>query len=1098
MRPLATLASVIILLNLGLGTAAARNAHTGLFGVAQAGTTFFGGTFWAADSARWEALEDSCWTFDTGVGSDMVGTSLNPDVDPNKANGLHATMEGWTGVDKSFSNVTLFRRLQDTDTWDEICVGAAAGLQGEYSFWCGAFSGELSSACFAGGQGYGNNWNVCIGRSFSYLGGSLTLEYQFVNDTEPGVDFTYVYVDSSGSGDLVEVQKYSGSVGGTESLSLNPGIELPISAGTIAIQFCVVSDGTGSDEDGLYLTDCGAFAVDNIKISGSFTDTTDFETDAGGWAIVPATAGIGGEWSNIVDLVDLPPPLTSCFCNLTDSVLVFDDLSLGSSHGLYQDNLAVSPWIDLQAAGKVGVPGKLIQFDMYAALPVLNYIFVQTEVQWYPELCLSTGKLVTTPFTADGFVRYFGDVPACTPPGGPTRIPFGSIVAPGAEQMRIALGVISYCRFFPNCTGMANSSPWFDNVKLGVFGNPGLPLIGTRTIDTPQDAFPANGTLSANAPGRLDSNNVASLGGPENGLSLGDTLVVQGGADSSEVLVQFSVLPGPGTNPSTFNSWLTSHTFESSSGGLDWYSARMDTAESGGVITFPRAWMTTYHEGDPNFTGSDTATDPFDLDPNGAQTRLLNDIFPDDLFTPGTRVNLFYKARQTGAGSWITFPDTTNLYKLVPPDSPGASPTASGSFYEWECLPSSFDAIDQFNCVLYVDHFSGHGAQPIIEKAMDDVFGSSGSNFDGTAWDRYDVEAPSSQQASFGRPLNTEFGATVIQTLGYEAIIWNSGNLPAFNLSKEDGDILIPWIILQDFDFKNLYLSGNGLIKSAIFEGASEPSAKRFVEDIAGVTINCNTYRNLDCPPGKPQDSIQCVNVDPVTGGLGDATRLAVHTAQGNGCPAHRSFDVLAVNSPDFGVPSPDELYAGNESSPTAIASVKNDAALLGSLSYKIVVDGVSTHYRRDASGPCSFSVPPGTVTSVTERMAEVLGWFGYDTAVTCSDQSTGIGVLPNNPAAPAFPTALLHVSPNPLSSGNRGSIRFTMEREGRAKVQVFDLNGRLVRTVFDGVAREGENETSWNGTDETGRRMGSGVYFYRLRAFDKEIAHKLVLVQGH
>ena len=126
----------------------AGSQGAGVFSTANAGTTFFGGTYWAADSMRWEALPDSVWTFDTGVGSAIVGDLATPypGVDQNKDPGLHAIMEGWIGFDNSFSEVTYFRRLSSADPrWGaNICVGSAGGLGGSYSLWCGAFPAEAN------------------------------------------------------------------------------------------------------------------------------------------------------------------------------------------------------------------------------------------------------------------------------------------------------------------------------------------------------------------------------------------------------------------------------------------------------------------------------------------------------------------------------------------------------------------------------------------------------------------------------------------------------------------------------------------------------------------------------------------------------------------------------------------------------------------------------------------------------------------------------------------------------------------------------------------------------------------------------------------
>jgi flagellar hook assembly protein FlgD len=93
------------------------------------------------------------------------------------------------------------------------------------------------------------------------------------------------------------------------------------------------------------------------------------------------------------------------------------------------------------------------------------------------------------------------------------------------------------------------------------------------------------------------------------------------------------------------------------------------------------------------------------------------------------------------------------------------------------------------------------------------------------------------------------------------------------------------------------------------------------------------------------------------------------------------------------------------------------------------------------------------------------------------------------------YQTALLPFAPNPLVGGATGKIRFTMAEEARATVEVFDLNGRLVRTVFSGMAQRGPNEVTWGGHDQAGRAVASGVYFIRLKTPDRSLRTKLVLI---
>ena len=1061
-------------------------AHQSVMNAATAGTTFFGGTFWAADSQRWEAHLDQFWTFDSGVGSSLVpaggpGDLSQPTaswVNPYKRPGLHATMEGWVGIDETYAETPYFRRIGSNDPrfGDVKCTGSLAGLGGEYSFWCGVFPSEAAQFCYAGGQGYGNNWHACIERGFAYAGGGVTLEFQYKNETEDTFDFTFVYVDTSGNGDDVEVASYTGMLSGAESLPLTAGVNLPSVPKPIKIKFCVDTDGAWSDQDGMFPTDCGAFAVDNITLTGAISHLANFETSDGGWTLAASPPGKGGEWANLYHVNDLPPSVTPCACALYDSVLAFPDDNNG--HGIYKANLAASPWIDLKAHGLQGSTGKIVRTNLYVNLPLLNYIFLYGAAQWYPEVCVQTGKLITSPWNGfPCFIYYYGpSLPQCTstaPGAKGTEFDVSCPIPPGAEQVRIALGVLSYCRFFANCTQTSNTSPWFDQVGFGVYGTPGVPFIFTDSINRAQDNFPENGTLDYYATGRVDCNDIQGNSQPEVGTTLGDTLVVAGAVGNAEVYVHFRVTPGPGTHPSRFLAWWLRHAV--SSVDSNFRTARLDTAEFGKSGPINGNWMTAYHESDPNFWGTDRTVDPTDVTPTGGMWRLDNDIFPDDLFAAGTRLEYFFTANNVGETSYTRDPDS--------------------GYFEMEILPSSMTSQRTWNCVLYVDHHN-RGAQGFIEGGLTWILGTGSENAEGTNWDRYDVNAESSQQASFGRPLQTDYGATVTQALGYKSILWDSGNLNAFNLTKEDADVLLPWLTLNGLGEHNLYLSGDGLVHSALEEGHSEPSAKQLVEDVAGVTIHpscaTGTYRNANCPSsGAPQDLTACVDLDPVSGSMvaNHPARSVGHVGQGNGCPQLRSFDVLSLLTPEAGTVAGDEDYVSLvKSAPFASAATQDPGH------YKIVTDGLSVSHRRDSGTACDYLL--GGTTAVAERLNEVLTFFGYASTSNplCSDPLIGVGMPPwEEPTR--VRTQLGDISPNPLATGGQGRIRFTMERDGQAEVAIFDLQGRLVKSVFEGPAAKGENQTTWDGRDASGLLVGNGVYFYRLKALDLDVSRKMVVI---
>ncbi len=86
--------------------------------------------------------------------------------------------------------------------------------------------------------------------------------------------------------------------------------------------------------------------------------------------------------------------------------------------------------------------------------------------------------------------------------------------------------------------------------------------------------------------------------------------------------------------------------------------------------------------------------------------------------------------------------------------------------------------------------------------------------------------------------------------------------------------------------------------------------------------------------------------------------------------------------------------------------------------------------------------------------------------------------------ASPTFrpSTFALHQNhPNPFNPST--TIRFDVPKEGRVSVRIYNLSGQLIRTLQDGVASVGTHKVVWDGKDNNGHEVTSGVYFYRLEA---------------
>ncbi len=105
-------------------------------------------------------------------------------------------------------------------------------------------------------------------------------------------------------------------------------------------------------------------------------------------------------------------------------------------------------------------------------------------------------------------------------------------------------------------------------------------------------------------------------------------------------------------------------------------------------------------------------------------------------------------------------------------------------------------------------------------------------------------------------------------------------------------------------------------------------------------------------------------------------------------------------------------------------------------------------------------------------------------------------GIFDDNGDGALLPSSLLNQNvPNPFNAGT--VISFSLRSDRPVSLVVYDILGRRVRALLSGVQRAGASETSWDGRDDQGRAVATGVYFYRL-VVDGEapLTRKMVLLR--
>ena len=83
---------------------------------------------------------------------------------------------------------------------------------------------------------------------------------------------------------------------------------------------------------------------------------------------------------------------------------------------------------------------------------------------------------------------------------------------------------------------------------------------------------------------------------------------------------------------------------------------------------------------------------------------------------------------------------------------------------------------------------------------------------------------------------------------------------------------------------------------------------------------------------------------------------------------------------------------------------------------------------------------------------------------------------------------------PNPFNSGTK--IPFILESPARVKVKIYDNNGRLVRSFSRFQESEGADSFIWDGADDNGRILSSGIYFCQMKAGSKVQSRKMMLLR--
>jgi hypothetical protein len=1090
------------------GGTAERHARSALADT-RADTVWFGG-YNEAEGIAYNSVDDgydtAVWTWDAGTAD---------------------TLEGWTSIDFTQDPKVYFAWV----TADSFCAGSPwpedPGTDANYIFppvdtngqiWVGVHEAEADEMSWELGLGYGNDmcqqayspqYNIAAGQN-------VTIQFKYFQDSEIDFDYTYIHILTyDAAGTLLDpyyphqVDLLDGKIGTAAAPAIfGPRTvqysSLPTGTAKVRLLFRFDSDGGWSDEDGEYSCDYGPFAADDVifRIGTAPADTFDFESGPQGWTFekcggVGAFMNIIGEaaWQQLV----LGPPAVRCPCDLSGNVLYCaTDIVTSPRPGHYveQDELMVSPIVDRE--GFTGANG---YYDVVVRWDAFNFLRVAAGTRWrpgfryFPYTTAANPTPRWSPRLGQGTWLYTGQIPLCqhnvlvnltVPPDG-NPLPYGW------EQMKYVFEVLTDCDAFgisPDfCKkeGQTNGAPIYDNVRVGITGGVNAPGIVLEEGHIFHDGF-GQGLPQFLDPGDVCDANVAydiSRDNTDNNDWCADTAVVHGPPvvwpeQTYWIDLCFKVAKkGPRQDwiPG-YSAWKARLPGDPEAGFV---CALVDTAMvlSGGhlvPVDGGQARVTYFHEDDPGFD---------DAYPDQTSEQ---EILPDRVFTPGTRIEYYYRSY------WAQNPSG---YFTLPPGAPDQS-------YEMEFLPmmeadlqtpNEYDVI--WPSVLYVDAFNAGAEErivPMLEQA-------------GVAFDKYDrLEYASRQDAPMLRSYGRDFfnpggwgnnGCTLEQLLGYRLILWNTGSYGIGAGESQDFVLLQNWLTstqcgLPDMR-RGLILNGDELA-----EIMGDPTVGRaipFCNNMLGVTFTGHAYRDYN------NDEFGCVWLSPTDGNEFDpAAQISVY---GNDCPTIYDYNVIGT-APGVGSIGNLKYVPGSGGTTPIYPEVNFAQVVRESLSgpegvggWKSVVDGFSWHHLSEVNygGEECSKDSLAILEGMLDLVAPELAWLADGGAMPfgkwrypCEDSEVGddAEIHLSGPVDFLYPSR-----PNPFRG--TATVRFSLAKEGRVEIAIYDVTGRLVRTLHDGKAPAGESTMIWDGTDDAGHRMGSGVFWVEMNAGGYQSTKRLV-----
>jgi len=698
------------------------------------------------------------------------------------------------------------------------------------------------------------------------------------------------------------------------------------------------------------------------------------------------------------------------------------------------DNAIWSPVLDIDP----DTAGHEIRFGVYR-----HFDLTSMAGQFYTwNIRSSTDGFIWTPWRNRQFVYY----------GGPDYIrnhqDVTDLVTPGAIKAQMSLEVTTPWTAY--IFGGSTPAPYYDDVSWHSYGYSG-PAFAYREFELAQDNFPHDAarvrrTMNWGALGDMDvpfNMGQDIIGSDGAGILHGDSIVVN--------IDAVRVGSGLDARPEMFYEVRTNPVFDTDPA---WRSSGVPYS---GSVLGDTIWVseTQYVGGRWSFN------------------------LPDyDFLYPGDVMHYYFQASDTvgiEAPVFATLPGDLAGFDLFEGDT-GFVPWQWPSDFTVHALPTVLSTtVGDVPEILLWNDFGDRGGENEWEGSLKALGLERGTDYD-----LYYTNGPSSGTGN-GLGSTCTSGNLAL----YHHLLYTAGDLSGVTMTgakvpgAEDpfdgdgsNDILLVKSFLLNPAGRNLLATGDGFL-GAIY---AEP-------DGSGINM-LNFFFGVNFQTDDVRTSIDGQSA-PTVSFVANTTALTLSTdfvAYGS-CPNFKQFDGITENTDPTSQRVAEFLDKNGDPGayPGYAAMVVNEL-MTGA---KVVVCPVDFNsWYTPYGGGAKVPAPP---QARVQLLCDILSYFYGDPAYCDTHLGSGTGVPVQQPFyAKNWPNPF-----NPITK-----IEFSLPRDGHVSLKVYNVRGELVRTLVDENRTAGVNVIEWDGSDDRGQSVASGVYFYETRTAGKSTVNKMALVK--